>query len=688
MTEKNKGPVTHMQPLAPLTGPAARHRRSRSRLQSRAWRIAGIYAIISTLWIVFSDQVLGFFVSDPAQLVRWSVYKGMGFVAFTSLLLLLMMQRTYGAIEAGYASLKAHKGEIERGNHLYDALSHINQSIVTATDRGELFQLVTQALVNHGDFRMAWVGWHIADQPTLQPLASFGNGTHYIDHIIQQTEGEARGHGIWDAVLRDGVPYICNDVLFDPLSQGWRHEAIKQDLQSFAVLPLRIAGKVCGVLSVYATEPDFFRRKEIGLLEEAARDVSFALDNFVLIEERQEAEAVAREESQFTQAMINSMPGAVYFYDRHGQFLRWNDNFARVTGYSNAEIAKMHPLQFFADEEKSLLNDSITRVFACGEATVEAHFMNRDGKKTPYFFTGRSVEYDGETCLIGVGIDISDRKKAENALRELNENLEQLVAERTTELQAAVIRAEAADRIKSAFLATMSHELRTPLNSIIGFTGIVLQGLAGPLNVEQSKQLGMVQGSARHLLELINDVLDLSKIEAGQLEVRSEAFDLETSVSRVMESVAPLADNKSLSLVCNIPPDLPQQVLGDKRRTEQILLNLLNNAIKFTDSGSVTLDVSVLADADLDDGRGPQAAVSISVSDTGIGIKPEDLSNLFQPFQQVDSGLTRQHDGTGLGLAICRRLTDLMGGRITGTSEWTVGSRFTVILPLATPDVS
>lgn len=658
----------------------------RSRLQSRAWRIAGVYAIIATLWIVFSDQVMAFFVSDPALLVRWSSYKGLAFVAFTSLLLLLMMRRAFGAIEAGYATLKAHKREIERGNRLYSALSQINQSIVMAANRDELFKKVSQSLVNHGGFRMAWIGWHQPEQPTLEPLAWYGNGTDYIDHIIQQTEGDLHGHGPWDTVITDGLPYVCNDVLFDPLSQRWRHEAIKHDLQAFAALPLRVNGKVCGVLSVYASEPDFFREREINLLEEAALDVSFALDSFTLADERRVAESAAHEESLFSQAMIDSMPGIVYFYDDQGRFLRWNKNFEIVSGYSHEEVAGMHPLQFFDDTHQPLLEDSIARVFSDGEASVEAPFVSKDGTRTPHFFTGRSVIYEGRTCLVGVGIDVSDRRKAEDALREMNENLEQMISERTSELQAAVIRAEAADRIKSAFLATMSHELRTPLNSIIGFTGIVLQELAGPLTTEQSKQLGMVQGSARHLLELINDVLDLSKIEAGQLEVRSEIFDIRHSVSQIMESLKPMADKKQLDLSCTIEPDVPDRMLGDKRRTEQILINLLNNAIKFTDTGSVTLTVSVSATPGLSGNADNGPAVSLSVNDTGIGIKPEDLSSLFQPFRQLDSGLTRQHDGTGLGLTICRRLTDLMGGRMTATSEWSVGSCFTAIIPIRSPD--
>ena len=238
------------------------------------------------------------------------------------------------------------------------------------------------------------------------------------------------------------------------------------------------------------------------------------------------------------------------------------------------------------------------------------------------------------------------------------------------ELDRAKTQAEAADRLKSTFLATMSHELRTPLNSIIGFTGILLQGLAGPLNPEQSKQLDMVRSSARHLLALINDVLDISKIEAGQLQVVREPFDVRASITKVVGLVTPLAEKKGLPLSAQLAPNIVS-IVSDARRVEQILLNLLNNAVKFTEQGQVTLEATVT-----------DSTCRIAISDTGIGIKPEDLANLFQPFRQVDTGLTRNHEGTGLGLAICRRLAELLGGEILAESEWGKGSVFTVILPL------
>ncbi len=255
-------------------------------------------------------------------------------------------------------------------------------------------------------------------------------------------------------------------------------------------------------------------------------------------------------------------------------------------------------------------------------------------------------------------------------LKQINQEMEQRITERTTELAAAMEKAQAADRLKSAFLATMSHELRTPLNSIIGFTGILLQGLVGELNEEQKKQLGMVRVSANHLLSLISDVLDISKIEAGQLQVDHVPFDLPASIRKVEQAIRPLAEKKGLDLTIDIAPDVGT-VRSDMRRVEQVLLNLLSNAVKFTEEGRVRLTCSA-----------NPGMVIIGVADTGIGIRSEDLDNVFKPFLQIDSGLSRKYEGTGLGLSICKKLVHLLGGDIGVDSVWKEGSTFSFSLPM------
>ncbi len=254
-------------------------------------------------------------------------------------------------------------------------------------------------------------------------------------------------------------------------------------------------------------------------------------------------------------------------------------------------------------------------------------------------------------------------------LRQANREMGDRIVERTWELEEAMEKAKDADRLKSAFLAIMSHELRTPLNSIIGFTGILLQELAGPMNEEQKKQLKMVQNSSRHLLSLINDVLDISKIEAGQLDMCYDYFDAKVLILKVMKLIQPLADKKGLEIrfeACSIT----ETIYSDQRRVEQMLLNLLSNAVKFTETGSVTITGCI-----------EDNMCRMEVIDTGIGMKEEELKKLFIPFSQIDSGLTRKYEGTGLGLSICKKLIELLHGSISVESEIGKGSIFKLSFP-------
>jgi len=255
---------------------------------------------------------------------------------------------------------------------------------------------------------------------------------------------------------------------------------------------------------------------------------------------------------------------------------------------------------------------------------------------------------------------IKERNRIENRLRMV-----------LGELSIAKEKAEDSDRLKSAFLATMSHELRTPLNSIIGFTGILQQEMVGPLNAEQKKQLGMVRDSSTHLLNLINDVLDISKIEAGQLTPVMASFDLRASIEKCIRTIQPLADKKGLALEIEIGAGVGT-FISDQRRVEQIIINLMSNAVKFTEKGKVRFECNV-----------DESNVTIRVIDSGIGIKKTDMDKLFKPFRQIDTNITRKYEGTGLGLSICKKLVDLLGGNIWVESEIGKGSTFSFKLPIA-----
>ena len=233
---------------------------------------------------------------------------------------------------------------------------------------------------------------------------------------------------------------------------------------------------------------------------------------------------------------------------------------------------------------------------------------------------------------------------------------------------------EDANRLKSEFLANMSHELRTPLNAIIGYTGTLLMKLPGPLTADQDKQLHIVQNSARHLLSLINDLLDLAKIESGKVDIHLEVLLCREIIEQVISTLRPLAEAKKIELQAVFPEE-PLHARTDRRAFSQILINLTNNAIKFTEKGSVRLELGERADTG-------SVLAAVDIVDTGMGVRPEDRPRLFRAFEQLSSSRTKT-EGTGLGLYVSGRLAALIGGRISFESEFGKGSRFTVLVPKA-----
>jgi PAS domain S-box-containing protein len=313
---------------------------------------------------------------------------------------------------------------------------------------------------------------------------------------------------------------------------------------------------------------------------------------------------------------------------------------------------------------------------------LEKRFIRADGVVIYVDLSVRCRRYPsgGVEYFMALLSDISERKNAEAELLRYRDHLELLVKERTAQLEVARDQAEIANREKSEFLAVMSHEIRTPMNGVLGLTHLALQNT---VNNKMREYLTHIQSSGELLLAIINDILDFSKIEAGKMVLENTNFNLDEIINSLINMVAYRAQEKGLELVFNIAPDVPRLLVGDPSRLRQIILNLVGNAIKFTEQGEVVFKALLLEKAGL---NGEMAVIEFSARDTGIGMDEDQIINLFQPFSQADSSTNRKYGGTGLGLVISQRLIKLMGGDIRVESEPGRGSNFTFGVQLACQD--
>ncbi len=472
-------------------------------------------------------------------------------------------------------------------------------------------------------------------------------GRHVVGTLVPENESKGRDlRSLIDALCADPPKFERN------INENMRRngELVWIDWTNKVVLDAQ--GQVKEILSIGS---DITERRQA---EEQIRQLNDDLQRHAqTLEQRvaeRTAELAAMNDEQRT-IFESASTGIVLLRDR--TILRCNRKLEEISGYAHGELIGKSTRIWYPDEKAYHSGGEIVySQMARGETfRREQQMARKDGSLFRARLSLRAIDQNNPfKGAVGIIEDISDEYEAAEKLRK------------------ALEAAQAADRIKSAFLATMSHELRTPLNSIIGFTGIMLQGLTGPLNPEQHKQMSMVQNSSRHLLSLINDVLDISKIEAGQLVLAPATFELRPSIEKMVKLILPLAEQRRIGVQVDISQEVGT-IATDQRRLEQVILNLLSNAVKFTEEGQVRIVC-----------RSENDQYLLSFTDTGIGMQPQEIPNLFQPFHQIDTGLARKREGTGLGLSICKKILDMMGGTIEVESSPGQGSTFTVRLPRQT----
>jgi PAS domain S-box-containing protein len=721
--------------------------------------------------------------------------------------------------------------QLRRSNRVYAMLSQANEAIVRQRDLKQLYRELCHIFVETGGFELAWFGE--SENGHLIPREQAGSSQACLEQLnvdLEAQDSELARH------LLKGQAWIRNEVALRAEALPCNKNKYCQ-CQSQAIFPVMIAGQLRSAFGVYSSNEDFFDAQERDLFSQLALNIGFAIA-FA------EAADKARQEQFFREVLIESVPGLFFALNQEHVPVLWNRAFSRMTGFSPAEIEQRSFLSYFSPSDRERLQAALVSASQEQEFHLEALLNTRDGQTIPCYFNGQQIRFAEQLLVVGTGFDISEKVESAQALENYRQNLEQLIAERTRELEEANLRlrtadqrlqamlalsqrasgmseqdlieaglqeasalaggspiclhlvhndqdyfeqmfwsqsaspllsqaiqqrtgvelfslwrerlsgryplifnqpapeihallpdgitalmgipiseqgkwclllsvldsdprfetaqayelqqlghdlwriitrrrtelaleqarqlAESASQAKSLFLANMSHEIRTPMNAIIGFAYLMQRD---PLTSRQSDQVSKILSSAHHLLQVINDILDLSKIESHKMTLEIREINLSRLVDHVAGMVQEKAAAKNLELLVNFTK-VPHFLMGDELRLEQILLNLTSNAVKFTESGYVSIAVRVIGQED------ENLTLLFEVKDTGIGLTQEQIGRLFQAFEQADTSTTRRFGGTGLGLIISKRMVELMGGQIGVYSQPGQGSTFWFEIPM------
>jgi PAS domain S-box-containing protein len=559
----------------------------------------------------------------------------------------------------------AARRRIERQRDLYDLLSQCNQAIVKVMEPEELLRSLARLAVDRGGFKFAWVG-SLDDAGTIVPTAHFGDDGGYVQTLRFSVDpGSPDASGPASRAIREGRAVVVNDFLNDPATACWHEAARRAQFAASAAFPIRAGGRVVAALMLYAAEAGFFDAEICSTIEEVVVDVSYALDALRTRADLEDSRLLLR-------SVIDAADALVFAFDLDGRAILMNEACARAMGGPRESLIGRRRAEVMPQATAAAHERNDRRVVESGTHLVVEETNDEAGRERVYL----SVKYplrdrEGRVYAVGgIATDITELRRTQLELAAANQLLEVKVAERTREAMEARVRAETADRAKTIFLTSMSHELRSPLHSIIGFTSVLIEGLEGELTKVQQDHLQIISESSHHLLAIINDLLDMSRIEAGAIPIDVAPFVIDRALQRVVQRVRLQAQEKGLALQF-IAPDSEIWLDGDERRIEQVVGNLVSNAVKYTRSGSVTVSC-----------RRAGESLRIEVADTGPGIAKEDQGRLFKRFSQLDPSPGGIVEGAGLGLAIAAGLAEAMGGEIQLHSEPDVGSVFSLVLPL------